>query len=73
MIDFIEEIQLFPVQKQKDKEPTKVIAFPLPVKVKDIKEIIKETKSLEPASTVDNYIMPPQPEAYIKAPRHDFF
>jgi hypothetical protein len=73
VIDFIQEIQLFPVQKQREKEPTKVIAIPLSVKVKEIKELIKEAKPPEPASPADNYIMPPQPEGYIKPPRHDFF
>lgn len=73
MIDLIEEIQLFPIQKQKEKEPTKVIAIPLSVKGKEIKELVKETKPPEPTSPTDNYIMPPQPEAYIKPPRYDFF
>jgi hypothetical protein len=71
MIDLIEEIQLFPIQKK--EEPAKVITIPFSVKGKEIKELVKETRPPEPTSPTDNFIMPPQPEAYIKSPRYDFF
>lgn len=71
MIDLIEEIPILPAKKE--KQILKAIVISPPVKEKEMKEPAKENKVSVAANTSINYLMPPQPEAYIKSPRYDFF
>ncbi len=73
MIEYSEDIEVLPVKKLLDKKIQIINTIQLQAIGNSIKKADKTNQADEINSHFSKWLMPPQPEAYIKCPRYDFF
>ncbi len=69
----LEYIQITPVKRKWKKKASLTNTIQSPGTVKSINEVTKKGKTHEPITDFNKWVMPSQPQAYIKCPRYDFF
>jgi hypothetical protein len=69
----LEYIEITPVKKKWKKKTSLTNAKHSPMMVKSMNEVTKTGKANEPINDFTKWVMPSQPQAYIKCPRYDFF
>ncbi|HKZ65049.1 MAG TPA: hypothetical protein VJ111_01770 [Chitinophagaceae bacterium] len=73
MIEYSEDIEASPVKKKWKKKKPLTNTMQSPAMDKSIKGNGETNKADEIANDFSKWIMPSQPQAYIKCPHHDFF
>ena len=73
MIEYLEDIEVLPVKKAWEKKAPLTSEIKLPAIDKSKKEDNRINKADEIITHFNKWVMPPQPQAYIKCPRYDFF
>ena len=71
MIEYLEYIEVPPVKKTWKKRALLTNTIQSPV-IDSIKEYHKTNKADEIITHFAKWVMPPEPQAYIKCPRYDF-
>lgn len=69
----LEYIEITPVKKKWKKKASLINTIQSPILVKSLNEATKTGQANEPINDFTKWIMPSQPQAYIKCPRYDFF
>jgi hypothetical protein len=72
VIDYIEQREVLAVKALLDKQIFEAISMEMPNIIKQSKEPHHKKHPVETAEEFSRFIMPPQPESYIKCPLHDF-
>ncbi|MGZ8552575.1 MAG: hypothetical protein ACXWV8_04180 [Chitinophagaceae bacterium] len=72
-MEVLEYIEITPVKKKWKKKAALTNTIPSPIAVKSINEVTNTGKANEPINDFTKWVMPSQPQAYIKCPRYDFF
>ena len=72
VIDYLEDIEVSPVKNEWQNTIQPANKIELSTIVKRIKEDNKITRSGKIKTHFNKWILPPQPQAYIKCPRYDF-
>jgi len=72
VIDYLEDIEVSTVKNEGENRIRSANKKELTTYVKRIKEDNKITRSGKIKTHFNKWILPPQPQAYIKCPRYDF-
>ncbi len=73
MIEYSEDIEVLPVKQLLEKEIQVTNTIRLQAIDSSIKKEDKTNQTDEIITHFNKWLMPPQPEEYIKCPRYDFF
>ena len=73
MIEYLEDIEVSPVKKAWKKNAPLTNTIQSPAMDTPIKESDKTNNADEIINDFNKWVMPPQPQAYLKCPRYDFF
>jgi protein involved in polysaccharide export with SLBB domain len=73
VIEYSEDIEVLPIKQVFEKKIQVLNTIQLPVIGHSIKKGYKTNEAAEIIIHFNKWVMPPQPQAYIKCPRYDFF